>query len=55
MPFIIRLNKDKSYKITNAETGRVYAYSTDKPDQVMAIVKRYGSDVDSKIKNAQRA
>ena len=45
MPFIIRLNADDSYKITNANTGRVYA--TNKPDQVMA-------NVDKVLQKAQR-
>lgn len=54
MPFIIRLNADDSYKITNANTGRVYAYATNKPDQVMAIVERYGHGVDKVLEKAQR-
>ena len=42
MPFIVRKNKNKpTYKVTNKETGKVYAYATTDPD---ALIKRIESE-----------
>jgi hypothetical protein len=40
MPFIVHKNCDGTFKVANADTGKVYAYATAKPTQVMSIVKR---------------
>jgi hypothetical protein len=40
MPFIVHKNRDGTFKVANADTGKVYAYATAKPTQVMSIVKR---------------
>ena len=40
MPFIVRKNPNKhTYKVTNAKTGKVYAYSTKIPKKVIQVVK----------------
>ncbi len=41
MPFLVHRNQDGTFRISNAETGKVYAYATTKPTQVMSIVERY--------------
>ncbi len=41
MPFLVHRNRDGTFRISNAETGKVYAYATTKPTQVMSIVERY--------------
>lgn len=40
MPFIIRKNKnEETYKVTNKETGKVYAYKTKDPKQLIRAIE----------------
>jgi hypothetical protein len=56
MPFLVQRNRDGTVRISNAETGKVYAYATTKPTQVMSIVERYhNADVPQLRKSGRRS
>jgi len=39
MPFKVVSNGDKTYKVTNAVTGKVYAYKTKDPKALIAKIE----------------
>ena len=48
MPFLVKKNKNsETYKVTNKNTGMVYAYATRSPQKLIAAVEI------NKIKNAK--
>lgn len=40
MPFNIKKNKDGTYKVTNKNTGRIYAYKTKKPKALIYAIEK---------------
>lgn len=53
MPFIIRKNKNEStYKVTNKETGKVYAYKTQDPKQLIQAIEYNKHKTQGKEKKA---
>ena len=40
MPFVVRKNRNKdTYKVTNKETGKVYAYDTKNPKKLIQAIE----------------
>lgn len=40
MPYVIRKNPNKeSYKVTNKNTGKVYAYATKNPEKLIKAIE----------------
>jgi len=54
MPFIIKKNRNsETYKVTNKNTGMVYAYATKSPQKLIAAIE-INKLAHAKIKNKKK-
>jgi len=54
MPYLVRKNRNsETYKVTNKNTGMVYAYATKQPQKVVAAIE-INKLKQAKIKNKKK-
>lgn len=41
MPFKINKNKDGTYKVSNRDTGKIYAYNTKDPQYLIRVIEYF--------------